>query len=239
MVELNKPIVESILDENMNLAIILPKAVAKEPIFALYFFRVMRRFPLHRTYDNELEEIPAGQTVDFKIMGETELGKEPDILTVWEERPFRILHFAFGIRPSEIWLYRSIPAGTPQTGWGYKVEPPKVGDKRDYIPGLLSPYDNPTVATECILYQKLSIEIGLRNDSGRPIRPSLRILGAGYDTIQITNKNVIEGMLRQKPPCRFLTVGGLRHFTWAVPEEWAPPTEVDKATIERVLAGGS
>jgi hypothetical protein len=82
------------------------------------------------------------------------------------------------------------------------------------------------------------MQIGLKNDSGRPIRPSLRILGAGYDTIQITNKNVIEGMLRQKPPCRFLTVGGLRSFTWTVPDAWAPPVEVDRATIERVLAGG-
>jgi len=222
----------------MNLAICLPISVGRDPKYALYFFRVIRRFPLHRTYDSELPELAAGESVEFSIMGESELGREPDTLYVWEERPFRILHFAFGIRPSEIWLYRAIPADVPQTGWGYKVEAPRVGDKRDYIPGFLSPYDNPTVATECVLYNKLTIQIGLRNDAGRPVRPSLRLLGAGYDTIQITNKSLIEGMLRQRPPCRFLTVGGLRHFTWVVPDAWAPPYEVDRATIERILAGG-
>jgi len=237
LVNLNKPIVEAILSGNQNLAIILPIAVAKEPKFALYFFRVMRRSTLHRTYDSELSEIASGGKVEFNFLGETGVGTGDDILTVWEERPFRILHFAFGIRPSEIWWYKSIPADTPQTGWGYKV-PPKVTDKFDYVPGYLSPYDNPTVATECVLYYKLSTHIGLRNDSGRAIRPSLRILGAGYDCIQITDTNVIEGMMKQKPPCRFLTVGGLRMFTYTVPDVWAPPYEVDRATIERILAGG-
>jgi hypothetical protein len=229
---------EAVLDENQNLAIILPLAVAKDPKFALYFFRVMRRSTLHRTYDSELSEIAAGGTVDFNYLGETGLGADKDILEVWEERPFRILHFAFGIRPSEIWWYKSIPADTPQTGWAYQI-PPRVGDKWDYVSGSLSPYDNPTVATEVVLFHKLSIHMGLKNDAGRPIRPSLRLLGAGYDTVQITDKNVIDGMLRQKPPCRFLTVGGLRTFTYTVPTEWAPPTEVDRATIERILAGGS
>jgi hypothetical protein len=228
---------EAILDENQNLAIILPLAVAKDPKFALYFFRVMRRSTLHRTYDSELSEIATGATVDFNYLGETGLGTGDDILTVSEERPFRILHFAFGIRPSEIWWYKSIPADTPQTGWAYRV-PPRVGDKRDYVPGSLSPYDNPTVATEVVLFHKLSIHMGLKNEAGRSIRPSLRLLGAGYDTVQIVNKSVIEGMLRQKPPCRFLTVGGLQMFTYNVPTEWAPATEVDRATIERILAGG-
>jgi len=237
MVKLNTPIMEAVLEENQNLALILPKAIAEEPKFALYFFRVMRRFVLHRTYDSELSEIATGKTVDFNYLGEKGLGTDKDILTVREDRPFRILHFAFGIRPSEIWLYRAIPADVAQTGWAYEM-PPKVGDKRDYVPGYLSPYDEPTIATEVVLFHKLSVHIGLRNSAGRDIRPSLRLLGAGYDTIQITDEDVIAGMLRQKPPCRFLTVGGLRMFTYTVPDEWAPPTMVDRATIEKVLAGG-
>jgi len=229
------PIMEAILDENQNLALILPKAVSDKPKFALYFFRVMRRSILHRTYDTELSEIASGATEKFAYLGEKGLGVDKDILEVWEERPFRILHFAFGIRPSEIWWYKSIPADVPQTGWAYEIAAPKVADKRDYVPGFLSPYDQPTVATEVVLFHKLSIHMGLKNDSGRPIRPSLRLLGAGYDTIQITDRRVIEGMLKQKPPCRFLTVGGLRMFTYTVPDEWDPPMEVDKATIERIL----
>jgi len=238
VVKLNTPIVEATLDENQNLAIVLPMVVAKNPQFALYFFRVMRRYPLHRTYDSELSEISAGGEVDFNFVGETGIGAGDDIFTIWEERPLRLLHFAFGVRPSEIWLYRAIPSDVAQTGWAYKVEAPKVAFKRDYIPGYLSPYDKPTVATETILFHKLSLQIGLKNDAGRPIRPSLRFLGAGYDTIQIVDENVINGMLRQKPPCRFLTVGGLRMFTYTVPDVWEPPTVVDRAKLEAVLAGG-
>lgn len=231
------PILDAVLRENENLAIILPVTVAREPKFELYFFRVMRRYILHRTYDQELPTIQPGATVNFGIVGETALGAEPDVLTIWEERPFRILHFAIGIRPSDVWLYRAVPADVPQTAWAYKVEPPTVGDKRDFVPGWLSPYDNPTVATEMVLFHKLSTQIGLKNDSARPVRPSLRFLGAGYDTIQITARNIIEKMMRQRPPCRFLTVGGLRHFTYTVPEAWAPPYVVDRPTLERILAG--
>ena len=238
MVKLDTPILEAILDENQNLALILPRVIAKEPQFELYFFRTQRRGGLHRTYDSELEEIPVGETVDFNFLGETGVGTGDDILTVWDERPFRIPHFAWGIRPGEIWWYKSIPADVPQTGWAYKI-PPKVADKRDYIPGYLSPYDKPTVATECVLYQKLSTHIGLKNDAGRPIRPSLRLLGASYDTLPITDSRVVDKMIAGIIPCRFITVGGLRMFTYDVPEPWkGNEVTVDKATIERVLGGG-
>jgi len=224
MVRLSTPILDAILEENQNLALIFPEDIAENPTFALYFFRVMRRYPLHRTYDSELSEIPAGETVDFTYLGETGLGSGDKILEIWEERPFRILHFSFGIRPGEIWLYRAIPADVPQTGFGYESKP-SVGDKYDYIPGYLSPYDNPTVATETIVYKDLSVYIGLKNDASRPIRPSLRLLGAGYDVMPITNKEFIEKMLSGRVPCRFVTVGGLSFFEYK-----------DKETIEKILA---
>jgi len=231
------PITRVLLKENDNLALILPRDIGKKPTFELYFFRVARRYVLHRTYDSELPTISAGGTVEFKKLGETGLGAGDDILTIWEERPFRILHFGFGIRPSEIWLYKSQPSGFPQTGWGY-MEPPDVGDKRDYVPGYLSPYDSPTTATESVLYHKLSLTIGLKNDSSRDIRPSLRILGAGYDVIPITDKTFIDKMIAGVKPVRYVTVGGLSMFTYVVPDEWkGNGVVVDKETIEKVMRG--
>jgi hypothetical protein len=228
------PISQILLKENENLALIFPVTGFKE--WDLYFFRVMRRYPLHRTYDEELSEIAADGEVDFNFLGETAIGTGDDILEIWKERPFRMLHLGFGIRPSEVWLFRSIPADTVQTGWGYKI-PTKITDKRDYIPGYLSPYDVPTIATETILYYKLTCHIGMHNDADRALRPSLRMLGSGYDTIQITDKTFIDRMLAGVKPCRYVTVGGLAMFTYSVPEEWSPPTRVSASVIAGIMGG--
>ena len=84
----------------------------------------------------------------------------------------------------------------------------------------------------------MSLHLGFINRSTRDITPILRILGAGYDTIQITDKVFIEKILAGIKPCRFITVGGLRVFTYSVPEEWEPPTRVDAKVIARIMQGG-
>lgn len=233
MSSLLTPIVDVILKENQNIALIFP--IVTKPAFTLYFFRVQRRYPLHRTYDSEMPEIPPLGTVECKFLGEKGSGEGDDILTVWEERPFRILHFGIGVRPRWVWFYKAQPADVLQTGWAYKL-PTKVGEKKDYISGHLSPYDRPTVASETVLYHKTSVYLGFRNDSIIPTRPSLRFLGAGYDVLPITNRDVINAMLAGRIPCRFLTVGGLMMFTYVVPKEWeGKGIEVDQAAIEAVL----
>jgi len=223
-----------ILKENERLALIFPRQLLTT--FDLYFFQVMRRHIQHRTYDSELSAISANGTQAFNFFGKTAPGSGDDILEVRKERPWTLLHFAAGIRPSEIWWFLSQPAEVVQTGWAYQT-PTAVTDKFDGVPGFLSPYDCPTVATEMVTYYKSSIYPGLRNDADRSIRPSIRLLGAGYDCLQITNGSVIDKMLAGVKPCRFLTVGGLRYFTYTVPEEWNPPTAVDKDTIEKVMQG--
>lgn len=235
--DITTPIAKVLLKENENLGVVFPRDIAKTPKFEVYFFRVARRSVLHRTYDSELPTIPAGGTESFKFLGTTGLGSGIDTLTIWEQRPFRLLHFGFGVRPSEIQLYRAIPSGVAQTGFGY-LEPPTVGVKYDYIPGSLSPYDEPTTATETLLYHKLSLQIGLKNDSGRDIRPSLRLFGAGYDVIPITDRTFIDKMIAGVKPARYITVGGLSMFTYVVPDEWeGKGVEIDQATIERVMRG--
>jgi len=229
---LTTPIADVILSEQQNFAIVLPITGLKE--FDLFFFRVLRRYPLHRIYDSELSEIAAGKTVEANFLGTTGIGSGDDILEVDKEFPFRFLHFGIGIRPSEIGIYKVCPADTIQTAFGYKV-PPKVGDKFDFIPGYLSDYDMPTVATETIVYYNLSCHYGFKNWAGRAIRPSLRIFGAGYDALQITDDNFINGMISGRIPCRYLTVGGLRVFTWVVPDAWAPPRRVSANVIAEVM----
>lgn len=230
--DINKPITEVLLKENENIALVYPVTLFKS--WEIYFFRVMRRYPLHRTYDSELAEIAANGEVAFNFLGVTAVGTGDDILEVWKERPFRLLHLSFGAMPGEIWMYKSIPADTPQTGWGYEV-PPKIADKFDYIPGHMSSYDKPSVAMETILHYKLSCHLGLKNDADRTIRPSLRMLGAGYDTMQITSSVFIDKILAGVKPCRFITVGGLRMFTYTPPDEWATATRADASLIARLM----
>lgn len=232
---LTTPFENVVLKENMNIGLIYP--VTGFTSFDLYFFRVMRRYPLHRTYNSELSEIAANGTVDFNFLGTTAPGTGDDILEVWKERPFRLLHLSFGVVPSEIWLYKAQPADTAQTGWGYKI-PPKVSDKFDYTPGYLSPFDKPTVAMETLLHYQMTCHLGLKNDADSAIRPSIRMLGAGYDTLQITSKAVVDRILSGKIPARFVTIGGLRMFTYMVPDVWKPPTRVSADVMERIMAGG-
>jgi len=233
--DITTPISKVLLKENDNLALIFPKNVAKSPEFELYFFRVMRRYPLHRIYKDLSEVAPEG-TLDFNYLGEGGFGVEKDILTMWEERPFRILHFAVGVKPSNIWIYKAQPADVEQTGFGYKA-PPKVGDERDFIPGELSPFESPTVATETILYYKASVQFGFKNNAAFTVKPILRFLGAGYDCIPIVDDDFINKMLAGIKPVRYVTVGGLRFFDYTVPEEWKDNARiVDKMTIAEVMA---
>jgi len=227
-----KPITEVLLKENENIALVYP--ITGFTTWDTFFFRVMRRYPLHRTYDSELAEIAADGTVAFNFLGKTAMGDGDDILEVREERPFRLLHLSFGVTPGEIWMYKSIPADTVQTGWGY-VTPSVIGDKFDYIPGHMSPYDNPSIAMETILHYNLSCHLGLKNDADRAIRPSIRMLGAGYDTMQITSETFINKILSGVKPCRFMTVGGLRMFTYTVPAEWKEPTRADAPLIAKLM----
>jgi len=233
--DITTPISKVLLKENDNLALIFPKKIAKSPEFELYFFRVMRRYPLHRIYDDLSEVAPEG-TLDFNFLGEGGLGVGDNILTVWEERPFRILHFAVGVKPSDIWIYKAQPADVAQTGFAYKA-PPKVGDERDFIPGELSPFESPTVATETILYYKASVQLGFKNNAAFTVKPVLRFLGAGYDCIPIVDDDFINKMLAGIKPVRYVTVGGLRYFDYTVPEEWKDNARiVDEMTIAEVMA---
>jgi len=230
---LKTPILDVILREQEITGLIFPVSGFKE--VDIYFFLVARRFPLHRTYDEELPEIPAGGTQDFDFLGEGGMGSGDDILRVWEQRPWRIYHYAIGIRPDEIWLYKQQPPGVEQMGFAYET-PIKVGAKRDYIPGYLSDYDNPTVATESVVYRKMTAHYGFKNNANRRIRPSLRILGAGYDCMQIVAEPLINKLLTGEIPFRPLTVGGLSYFTYTVPDEWEAPTRVSAGKIAELLA---
>ena len=78
----------------------------------------------------------------------------------------------------------------------------------------------------------------MKNNCAFTIRPSINIIGAGYDVLPITDEVVIKKMLAGAIPCRFITVGGLRAFKYTVPNEWLPnKVEVDKPVIEEVLRG--
>lgn len=228
------PISNVILKENDNLALIFPKNISRNPSFEVFFFRVMRRYPLQGIY-TQLDELSPDEKLDFNFLGDKGFGDGDDISEVWRERPYRILHFAIGVKPCDMWLYKAMPSDIPQTGFGHE-KPPKVGDEQDFIPSELSPFDSPTVATESVMYYMSSMMVGLKNNSPHPVKPILRLMGAGYDVIPITDREFINKMIAGVKPVRYITFGGLRSFTYTIPEEWQGNGFVlNKQVIEEVM----
>jgi len=230
---LNTPIAEAVLAENQNLALIFPVDIGKTPSSELYFFKVLRRFPAHWFYDL-LPSIGAGGKLDFAYLGSTGHGSGDDILAIREERPFRILHLGVGVEPGGIRVYKAIPADVPQTGSGYET-PTKIGDKFDFFDKTLSPFDAPTVASETVVYHKLSVHFGFLNTTTASQTPLLRIFGAGYDCVQITSMDIINRILAGNIPCRFLTIGGLALFTYVVPPDWKKGVILSEKELEKIM----
>lgn len=211
------PIRSIILKENMNFALIFPKEVRKKMIFEFYLFRVARVYPIDRVY--VLPELAPNERIDFSYLGEAGIGIGADIFAMSEERPFRLLHFGIGIYPNNVRIYKQQPTGFVVTGWSRRV-PSTVGDPIDYIDGNLSPFKEPTRASETIMWYKGSVAFGFVNKESITVRPKIRILGAGYDTWLIPDQSVFDKVLKGSIPCRFISVGGLSEIQYTVPDEW-------------------
>lgn len=215
--DLKAPIRTLVLRENYNFALIFPIDVRKEMKFELYFFRVARVYPIERVY--VLPEMAPGEKRDFTYFGEAGPGAGDDIFAMSEERPYRILHFSYGVAPPDVKVWRQQPSGFTSTGWSRKV-PTAVGDPVDYIDGRLSPFEEPTRASETVMWYKGSVTFGVKNDCPVSVVPKLRFLGAGYDCWLISDRAVVERAVRGAIPCRFISVGGLAEVRYTVPDEW-------------------
>lgn len=218
-----KPIQNALLDENDQFLLVFPKRIrAGEMAIEVFGFKVLRKFPMIYLY-NELSELQPygaeGYYTDFKYLGDEGLGEGNDIFEIFEEYPFRIYHFSIGIKPAFVGYYKAIPSGYTQTAFAFKV-PTKPGDLHDLITGKESPYENPTVAGETIIYHKLSFNISLINLGSISVKPFLKVLGAGYDVAPIRDRGLIEDMIKRKVKAKFLTVGGLAEFPFSIPDEW-------------------
>jgi len=213
------PIRSIVLKENMNLALIFPDDVRREMTFTLYFFRIARVYPIERVY--VLPELRPGDLLSFNKLGEGGFGLGDDIFFMVEDRPFRILHFGIGVYPENVKVWKQHPAGYTVTGWSRRA-PSKEGDPIDYFDGHMSPFHEPTRASETVMWVRGSLYLAFRNDEPIAVTPKLRILGAGYDTWIIADKAVADKMVRGAIPCRFITVGGLGEFQYNVPDEWKP-----------------
>jgi hypothetical protein len=230
------PIRSIILKENMNFALIFPIDVRKNPTFEMYFFRITRTYPMERTYT--LSEMTPGQLIDFTYLGENGLGSGDDIFKMVEERPFRILHFGIGVYPRNLKVWKQQPAGFTVTGWNRKV-PTKAGDPYDYFDGNLSPFDEPTRISETVMWYKGSVYFAFRNDETYSVIPRLHILGAGYDTWQITDRSLADKMVKGVIPCRFISVGGLAEIQYTVPDEWkAGAFRYSLIDVQSLIRGG-
>jgi hypothetical protein len=234
--DLRAPMRSLILKENMNFALIFPSDVRKRMEFELYFFRVARVAPLERVY--VLPEMTPGQLQDFAYLGEGGLNTGDDVFLMSDERPYRILHFGIGVYPKNVKVWKQQPVGYTATGWSRKT-PTKAGDPVDYFDGNTSPFDEPTRASESVMWLKGSLYLALRNDEPVSVTPKLHILGAGYDVWLITDKAIADKMVRGAIPCRFISVGGLYEGQYTIPDEWkGKGFTYDLSTVQNLMRGG-
>jgi hypothetical protein len=234
---LHTPISEALLFENQNLAILIPKEIRKTIEYKAFFFRVTRASPILKIYSQELPTLAPGDKTEFKYVGELGLGMGNDIFEILDEFPFRMYHFGIGIAPGYVKLYRQIPAGNIVMSW-IRKSPTVVGEEFDYIDGFNSPFDNPTVFSETLIFRKLSFNIALFNDGSISTRPSLKFLGKNYEVIPITERTLIEKMIAGIIPCRFITITGtgISVTPISTPDEWATVgVDLTKAQIEDIF----
>ena len=232
--DVKTPISKVLLKENDNLSLIFP--TASENVYEMYFFRVMRSYPLNMIY-TKIDSLDPNEEVEYATIGENGLNSGDDIFdkAITSRKPFRILHFGIGVKPGGVWVYKAMPPGTPQTAFAFDL-PTSVGDEKDYFDADLSPFDDPTIASETVIYRKMSLNLGFKNVNARPVKPILRFFGKGYDVMPISDTTFIEKMLAGIKPVRYITVGGLRYFTYTVPKEWDEyKVTVDKATVEELM----
>lgn len=233
--DLKAPIRSLVLKENMNFALIFPDDARKAMKFVLFFFRVARAHPLERVY--VLPEMRPNELIEFSYLGEGGLGIGDDVFYMSEQRPYRILHFGIGIAPKNVKAWRQQPVGYTSTGWSKKA-PTKAGDPIDYFDGHLSPFDEPTKASECVMWHKGSLYLAFRNDEPVSVVPKLHVLGAGYDCWLITDKAIADKMVRGAIPCRFISVGGLYEGPFTVPDEWVGKGfAYDLTTVQNLIRG--
>lgn len=127
-----EPISQHVLKPNMNLALVLATdRTSAEGEIKAWFFRVMRAMLLHLVYDSELSSIAAGDKLTQNYIGVGGFGTGDDFLVVPDDMPFRVHHFAVGLKPSGIWLYRQY-AGVLQNVLYPKVAQ-ALGNKYDFI----------------------------------------------------------------------------------------------------------
>jgi len=83
----------------------------------------------------------------------------------------------------------------------------------------------------------MSLQLAFKNNAAFTVKPVIRLFGAGYDCIPITDRDFINKMLAGIKPVRYITVGGLRHFTYTVPEEWkGNEVVVNAETIAEIMS---
>lgn len=239
----NAPILEHVLLPQENLALVFPTSdILSSGEVKMWFFRVISTSPINFVYGQEIGEITAQSVLkdenDNPIWGSITKNTfnsgidEDDYLYIPDNRPFLIYHYAIGIKPADLQIYRSYNGKPRQVMFPNLLLQP--GANYDYIDGYLSPYDDPRAIAEDIITNKIRIRYAFKNNSSEDVIPQLRFVGMAYTVVPIENEAMIKMMLAGKIPCRFEPVNGLTPFDFTKPDNWPEPVIADVSTFREV-----
>lgn len=240
-----KHILNRILEPMHNLVLLFPQtATMGDGGVRAWAFKIAAVNPLKIQYREELPDVVANSAL-INAAGAQYYGaitkttfnsniESDDYLFVPDNYPFLIYHYAVGVAPEKMWLYKTYN-GTPNRVLFPDTEL-VVGDKHDYIDGMMSPLKNPKVIAQDIVCKNLRVKYSFYNDDCEDERPSLDFLGAIYAGVPFTKEKEIRDLIFGKGVARRVEpVFGLRGFSFAKPDEWPKPILLSAEDIAGVL----
>lgn len=227
-----KNILNHVLEPHDNLALVFPKSeTLSDGDVRVWVFRIASSSLLKIPYylvpeidgNSALEN--AGGHPYYGRVSRDEWNAEndsDDYLFVPHSRPFQILDFSIGIYPRNLRMY-SVRNGQPGQSLLMDTEI-QIGDDHDYVDGILSPLENPSIYARQIAVQNLKIRYGFFNSGELLCRPALNILGKSYIGRPFTDPSKAKRVLLHEN-CKVMPVG-VRGFSFKAPDSWPEALEL-------------
>jgi len=124
----------------------------------------------------------------------------------------QIYQIYYGIKPTAAWLYMKFPSDIDR--WTF-IDQITIGKPNGALPGDLSPYEKPSIATELFTLKDVYPKFQIYNPTDEPITPVMRVIGMAYEYLIIRDKKLIREYIEGKRRRKLYYLGGVSPHTMA------------------------
>ena len=170
------------------------------------FFEIMSREPKYFEYT--FDTIDAGSA----LSDWTDMPKDSTRRYLEPTDKKQIYQLYYGIKPTAAWLYLRFPSYTDRWTLIDQIIP---GNTNGALPGDLSPYEKPSIATELFTLKDIYPKFQIYNPTDEAITPVMRVIGMSYEYIVIRDKKAIKDYLEGRRRRKLYFLGGNEPHTKA------------------------